>query len=84
MLVPAAYRPTAQPPLALPPLSDPGIMPDLHGRSAREATIAAVRQGLVVELNGSGRVVGQTPDPGTVIESGNACRLTLSLSGELR
>jgi len=84
MLVRAAYRPATEPPLALPPLSDPGIMPDLHGRSAREATIAAVRQGLVVELNGSGRVVGQTPDPGTVIESGNACRLTLSLSGELR
>ncbi len=80
----AAYRPAVERPAALPPPTDPGIMPDLHGRSAREAAIAAARQGLVVELSGSGRVVGQTPAAGTVIEEGNTCRLTLSRSGGLR
>jgi cell division protein FtsI (penicillin-binding protein 3) len=76
-LVPAAYRPAAAR-RPLPPLTDePGIMPDLEGRSAREAAIAAARQGLVVELTGSGRVVAQTPAPGTVIETGDTCRLTL-------
>ena len=39
-------------------------MPDLRGRSAREAAIAAARRGLIVELQGSGRVVAQTPEPG--------------------
>jgi hypothetical protein len=83
-LVPAAYRPVPAR-ASLPPLAgEPGIMPDLAGRSAREAAIAAARQGLVVELSGSGRVVGQAPSPGTVIESGATCRLTLSHAGGAR
>ena len=61
--------------------TDPGLMPDLQGHSAREAAIAAARQGLVVELEGSGRVVSQSPAPGTVIETGTRCRLTLSRTG---
>ena len=52
-------------------------MPDLRGRSAREAAIAAARRGLVVELHGSGRVVAQSPEAGAVIEPGNTCVLTL-------
>ena len=80
-LVPAAYRPVAAPPAALPPPTNPGIMPDLYGRSAREAAISAARQGLVVELLGSGRVIGQHPAAGTAVEAGNTCRLTLSRSG---
>ncbi len=83
-LVPAAYRPAvARKPL--PPLTDaPGIMPDLEGRSARAAAIAAARQGLAVELSGSGRVVAQAPAPGTVVEAGDTCRLTLQRAGEVR
>ncbi len=80
-LVPAAYRPAAGGDPVPPPSTEPGIMPDLQGRSAREAAIAAARQGLVVELRGSGRVVSQTPAPGTVVEPGLTCRLTLSRSG---
>jgi cell division protein FtsI (penicillin-binding protein 3) len=80
-LVPAAYRPAAGGHPVPPPSTEPGIMPDLQGRSAREAAIAAARQGLVVELRGSGRVVSQTPAPGTVVEAGLTCRLTLSRSG---
>jgi cell division protein FtsI (penicillin-binding protein 3) len=85
-LVQAAYRP-AEPrvtPSAPPPVDEPGFMPDLSGRSAREAAIAAARLGLVVELDGSGRVVAQTPKPGTVIEAGHTCRLTLSREGKRR
>ncbi len=80
-LVRAAYRPAAGGVPVPPPSTEPGIMPDLQGRSAREAAIAAARQGLVVELRGSGRVVSQTPAPGAVVEAGLTCRLTLSRSG---
>jgi cell division protein FtsI (penicillin-binding protein 3) len=66
-------------PAALPPPSAaPGRMPDLRGRSAREAAIAAARRGLIVELSGSGRVVEQVPAPGVEIASGASCRLVLS------
>jgi beta-lactam-binding protein with PASTA domain len=52
-------------------------MPDLRGRSAREAAIAAARRGLLVELHGSGRVIAQAPEPGSEIEPGLTCTLTL-------
>jgi cell division protein FtsI (penicillin-binding protein 3) len=74
----AAYRPDPVP-TPLPVATDePRIMPDLRGRSAREAAIVAARRGLIVELVGSGRVVVQSPLPGTEIEAGNACVLTLA------
>ncbi len=76
----AAYRPSVGPALA--PAgdeaeSDPQLMPDLRGRSAREAAITAARRGLIVELEGSGQVVAQSPEPGTQIETGITCVLTL-------
>jgi cell division protein FtsI (penicillin-binding protein 3) len=74
-VVPVSYQPL---PAASPETDgDPGRMPDLRGRSAREAAITAARRGLVVELRGSGQVVEQTPEPGTEIEPGLACVLTL-------
>jgi cell division protein FtsI (penicillin-binding protein 3) len=57
--------------------ADPGVMPDLRGQSAREAALSAARRGLIVELKGSGRVVGQTPQPGAEIETGARCILEL-------
>jgi cell division protein FtsI (penicillin-binding protein 3) len=74
-LVPVAYRP--EPPPAPEAADEPALMPDLRGRSAREAAIAAARRGLIVELHGTGRVVAQSPEPGTEIEAGNSCVLTL-------
>jgi cell division protein FtsI (penicillin-binding protein 3) len=74
-LVPVAYRP--EPPAAAGDEPEPAVMPDLRGRSAREAAIVAARRGLIVELHGSGRVVAQFPEPGTEIEAGNPCVLTL-------
>jgi beta-lactam-binding protein with PASTA domain len=53
-------------------------MPDLHGLSAREAATVAARQGLIVELKGSGRVVAQRPAAGTELEAVMPCVLTLS------
>jgi len=75
-LTQAAYRPA--PGLsAAESAGDPQLMPDLRGASAREAAITAARRGLVVELEGSGRVVAQAPEPGTEIEPGSSCVLTL-------
>lgn len=56
---------------------EPALMPDLRGRSAREAAIVAARRGLIVELRGSGQVLVQAPEPGTEIEPGLTCVLTL-------
>ncbi len=77
-VTPAAYRPRspARPQVAPPP-DEPGLMPDLRGRPAREAAIAAARRGLVVELRGSGQVIAQAPEPGAEIEPGLTCLLTL-------
>jgi cell division protein FtsI (penicillin-binding protein 3) len=77
-VVRAAYRPEPVPTPLPEGSEEPGIMPDLRGRSAREAAIAAARRGLIVELRGSGRVVAQTLQPGTEIEAGNTCVLTLA------
>jgi cell division protein FtsI (penicillin-binding protein 3) len=75
--VPAAYRPPAPPPAPVGPV-EPSRMPDLRGLSAREAATLAAREGLIVELKGSGRVVAQTPAPGTELEAVMTCVLTLS------
>jgi cell division protein FtsI (penicillin-binding protein 3) len=57
--------------------ADSRRMPDLRGRSAREAALEAVRRGLIVELQGSGRVYAQRPEPGTEVEAGRTCVLIL-------
>ena len=72
--LPAAYRPSRPIPWDS---GDPALMPDLMGRTAREAAVAAARRGLLVELAGSGWVVQQLPAPGTELEAGMTCRLTL-------
>jgi cell division protein FtsI (penicillin-binding protein 3) len=77
-MVPAAFRPQpAAARLSNPEAAEGGAMPDLRGRSAREAAIAAARRGLVVELRGSGRVIAQTPAPGSEVEPGTTCELIL-------
>jgi cell division protein FtsI (penicillin-binding protein 3) len=81
-LVPAAYRAQPARPAVEPPAEGPGLMPDLRGRSAREAAIDAARRGLVVELRGSGKVVDQSPRPGVEIEPGATCVLVLRRAGE--
>jgi cell division protein FtsI (penicillin-binding protein 3) len=77
---PVAYRPERRPSSA-PPSKGPGRMPDLRGHAAREAALAAARQGLIVELRGSGRVVEQSPLPGAEVEAGMTGVLTLDRPG---
>ena len=67
----------ALPPLAVRAPGEAALMPDLRGRSAREAAVWAARSGLVVELQGSGDVLEQRPAPGAPLEDGSSCVLTL-------
>ncbi len=46
------------------------LMPDLRGRSVRDAARACAQLGLQVEAHGDGRVTRQIPAPGTEIGSG--------------
>ncbi len=47
------------------------VMPDLRGRSVRDVARACAQLGMQVEAHGdSGRVVGQTPQPGAELRQG--------------
>jgi cell division protein FtsI (penicillin-binding protein 3) len=78
----ASYTPTPKP-MPARPASAEGAMPSVIGLTAREAAAVAVRQGLMVELRGSGRVVEQVPDAGQPLEPGMTCRLVLERGGWL-
>ena len=54
-----------------------GLMPDLHGLSAREALKALTRIGMTARMTGDGFVVEQNPGAGAVLVRGDACALTL-------
>lgn len=73
----ASYQPTPAQPLPERRRGEPMLMPDLRGRSAREAAVWAARFGLIVELKGSGSVQSQTPEPGALLEDGMTCVLSL-------
>ena len=60
--------------VSVPPV---GTMPDVRGMSAREAVRQLALRGLSARLLGDGVVVSQNPPPGTVIDVGEVCRLTL-------
>jgi hypothetical protein len=78
-VIKASYSPATAAPVDD---GDASRMPDLRGRSAREAAITAARRGLVVELKGSGRVIAQHPEAGAGIEPGMSCRLELGRAPE--
>jgi cell division protein FtsI (penicillin-binding protein 3) len=74
-------QPTAaaiEPPVVNLVADGPGTLPDLRGMSAREATRTLVKLGLTARLAGDGFVVAQDPPPGTPLEEGGVCRLTLA------
>ena len=54
-----------------------GLMPDLRGLSSREAINRVTAMGLVARPSGRGFVIQQSPEPGTVLMSGEAAILTL-------
>ena len=47
------------------------VMPDVVGLGARDATRVLTRAGLAVRVSGQGRVISQSPDVGTPVESGD-------------
>ena len=55
----------------------PGIMPDLHGLSGREAIRALMQVGLTPHIDGDGFVVDQSPRAGAVLAGGDSCVLKL-------
>jgi cell division protein FtsI (penicillin-binding protein 3) len=79
---PARFRPLA--PAAIRPRETPesgevAELPDLSGRSLREATIMLGQMGLVPRFYGRGPLVGsQSPAPGEEVRSGSVCTLTLT------
>jgi cell division protein FtsI (penicillin-binding protein 3) len=56
------------------------VMPDLTGLSMRSALSRIEGKGLIIKVSGNGRVVDQSPRPGTVIEKGDICFLKLQSS----
>ena len=76
--------PKSAPALVLPEQSarliPPGeaLVPNLLGRSAREAVVIAGRVDLALRLNGSGLVRSQQPPPNTIVPRGTALSLTLT------
>ncbi len=53
------------------------MMPDLTGLGLRNALYQGMRVGLKVEVKGQGRVVTQSPKPGTRVIKGSVCQLKL-------
>jgi membrane peptidoglycan carboxypeptidase len=55
----------------------PGMMPDLHGLSARDAIRALMQVGLTPRIDGDGFVIDQSPRAGAVLADGDSCVLKL-------
>jgi beta-lactam-binding protein with PASTA domain len=52
-------------------------VPDVSGKSARDAVRLLASRGLSAQLSGTGFVVSQDPPAGAVAERGTACSLAL-------
>ena len=55
------------------PYSNKVEMPDLRGYSMRKAMTTIRKQGLEIKIEGSGKVVWQSPIPGTILNKGKVC-----------
>jgi cell division protein FtsI (penicillin-binding protein 3) len=75
---PAAAQ-AAAPALIDPDTTDP-VMPDLAGRSLREALVMLSGHDLDIAVSGRGVVLHQSPAAGTPLQPGMACRLLLAPS----
>jgi len=54
------------------------VIPDLQGFSLRKALGELERYPVTVEIKGSGRVVSQSPPPGSTVRKGDRCVLEAS------
>jgi beta-lactam-binding protein with PASTA domain len=53
------------------------VMPELRGRTLRQALATLAPLNVAVHLDGRGRVVEQSPAPGAPVEAETSVRLTL-------
>jgi len=65
------------PPAALQPGARAVVVPDLTGRVSREAVNRLLAASLEPHLRGTGRVIGQTPEPGSRVERGSQVTVEL-------
>lgn len=56
------------------------VMPDLHGRSVRDAMRVCAQLGLQLEASGEGRAVKQNPAAGTEVDAGQVVRIEFGRS----
>jgi cell division protein FtsI (penicillin-binding protein 3) len=64
-----------------PEASGARVMPDVRGRTLRQALAALAPLGIEVDAHGGGRVTVQEPSPGTTLEPGVTAVLTLGDAG---
>ncbi len=69
-VVPAANRTATEP--------DEDAVPDVAGKSARDAVRLLAARGITARVTGSGFVVSQEPPPGAPAPRGTACTLVLA------
>ena len=75
---PARVRTAAAPALPEPAIGDGAVvMPELRGRTLRQALATLAPLNVAVHLDGRGRVVEQSPAPGAPVEAETRVRLTL-------
>lgn len=55
----------------------PGDVPDLSGAGMRQAVVALTARGCRTRVEGDGVVIAQSPGPGTPIDTGMTCTVTL-------
>jgi cell division protein FtsI (penicillin-binding protein 3) len=72
----------AEPDAGIPPEGD-AVMPDLAGKSLRQALALLGALDVDVTVAGRGVVVRQTPPPGTPLGPGTSCRLDLAPPAEV-
>ena len=60
------------------PAADDRAMPELRGRTLRDALAALAPLGAAVKVEGRGRVKAQTPAPGEAVDPEATVRLTLA------
>lgn len=61
-----------------------GQVPDVRGKSVREAIAALVARGYEARVAGEGVVIAQAPPAGTALPAGQPCALTLGEPGSAR
>jgi membrane peptidoglycan carboxypeptidase len=63
------------------PGQGPISVPDVRGVGLRQAVYRLTTAGLRVEISGSGRVIGQVPEPGEMASQGTVCRVVCKKEG---